>query len=759
MHIREHVVFSDHSVGADTWSWDFGDGSSSTLKDPIHDYPSPGVYKVSLTVTNQSTGCSFTRSETVNIVKEIARFITSDSTVCKNSPVTFTANNSNPDNIILYTWRFGDGTSLSASTNSIIHSYTKSSHYNITLILKDINGCFDSIAKPLAMEVDGPTAFFRSIIPSACLNASVTFLDSSLTDGAHAIQQWKWRWGDGTTQSFSAPPFFHAYNLPGNYAVSLIVTDTKGCTDSIQNPNSIIISKPTADFFGDTLSCNAAPVNFYNASSGNGLVYTWDFGDGSSSNEQNPVHLYPIDGTYSISLTIKDIYGCSNTILKTNYVRIANAKANFSLSDSVSTCPPLVVNFTNTSTNYNKWNWNFGDGTTSSADNPSHFYSTAGIFNAVLTVTGPGGCTSQITRQVKVAGPSGSLSYNNLAGCKPLQVNFKASTGKNTSFVWDFNDGNTVPTPDSIISHVYTTPGKYLPKIILIDAGGCRVPVTGNDTIKVYGVILSFTHTSTLLCDSGTVQFTSAGMNNDLIVNYLWDFGDGATSTEENPLHGYNQPGTYNTSLSIITQRGCKDTVRNTTPVKISKSPRITISGDNNACAPAIMNFAGVIIDSDTSAISWKWNFANGNVSTQQKPPAQNYITSGNFTINATASNSNGCTGTFNKQIEIFPLPSLTTSADTVLCLGATSTLQVNGAATYSWSPTTFLSCTNCANAISKPDSSIKYLVKGISDKGCMATDSVIITVKLPFKLNVSKPDTLCVGKSVQLKCRWHRKL
>ena len=745
------IILTDKSIGADSWYWDFGDGSTSTLENPIHNYTSPGIYSVSLTVTNKLAGCSNTKKETVQVISETADFYSSDSVLCKNSPVGFTALNSNPANISSYTWRFGDGISITNSTNSINHQYSKASAYSVTLILKNIYGCLDSITKPLLIQVDGPTAIFRPAISGACLNNTVNFFDSSYSDGTHAIQQWAWNWGDGSAQSYTAPPFNHTYSTTGNYSVLLKVTDSKGCTDNISNPNAIIISEPKAIFSGDTLSCTSQPVSFYNSSTGPGLIYAWDFGDGATSNKQNPVHLYNTEGSYSVSLNITDKYGCASAVSKTNYIRIANPVADFSLSDSTSACPPLVVNFTNTSTNYSKWTWDFGDGTTSLERNPSHFYSAVGTFNAKLTITGPEGCASQKIKPINVAGPSGTFTYTNLMGCDPLQTNFEAHTGKNISFIWDFNDGATLSTPDSSVSHIFTSPGKYLPKVILVNASGCKVPVTGKDTITVFGVVASFQQSQTLVCDAGNVQFNNSSVYNDAIVNYLWKFGDGATSIQENPLHLYNKAGIYNTTLAVTTQRGCKDSVIVPNSVKVNNAPKFLITGSSGACVPAVLNFSGSVSNPDTSVISWKWNFANGNISTQQSPPAQNYSQDGIYSVQAITESSNGCADTVIKKVEIYPLPNLIKTSNAIVCLGSTEPLQVSGAQTYSWSPTTYLSCNNCANPVSKPDSSIIYQVKGTSKYGCISKDSVSLLVKFPFNLSVSKEDTLCLGKSVQL--------
>ena len=620
-----NIVFTDMSIGADTWNWDFGDGTSSTMQNPVHDYAVSGVYTVQLTVTNNTTGCAYTKTDAVNALKEIPDFTSGVGVVCKNAPVIFIAVNSIPGNISLYTWRFGDGITVSGTSNSTSHNYTASGSYNVTMILTLKNGCIDSIVKPLALQVDGPTAVFRTQQPGTCQNNAITFIDSSYANGSHAIRQWQWNWGDGVIQTLYGPVFQHVYTIAGNYSVSLKVTDSNGCTDSTSQSKTVVISKPVALFTGDTLSCPSHAITFTNVSTGPGLSYLWNFGDGTDSKDLNPFHTFNKEGIYRVSLAITDIYGCSDFISKANYVRIASPKANFAVSDTAGNCPPLVVNFTNTSTNYFGWSWDFGDGTTASSFNASHFYATPGTFTAILTINGPGGCTDQKSVQIKVKGPTGSFKYSNISGCKPMQTDFKATTGKNITFVWDFDDGTTIATPDSIISHTFKTAGVYLPKMILVDATGCKVPVTGVDSIKVFEVLASFTNPGSALCDSGKVAFTNTSTGNDIITDYLWAFGDKTSSVLPNPVHNYSATGHYIAKLFITSKNGCKDSVTMPSPVKIVNSPKISIGGSPGACTPAVLTFKGLISIPDTSSLKWKWDFANGNVSTLQNPPAQTF--------------------------------------------------------------------------------------------------------------------------------------
>ncbi|MGI8581538.1 MAG: PKD domain-containing protein [Chitinophagaceae bacterium] len=748
--VPKQKVFIDHSIGADTWQWDFGDGTTSTLQNPpVHIYPSVGTYVVILTVTNFKTGCSDTQTQTITIVIEKADFVASDTVICTGTGVDFHGRNMNAANISSYYWKFGDGTEA-VGGSSVKHVYNKAGKYSVTLVITDISSCKDTLVKDLYIKVSNPVALFKSSAPGICLNNTITFNDSSTADG-YPIQKWKWNFGDGIIQTFNAPPFQHTYASPGTYSVTLTVVDSKGCTDSLVQTNALMISKPVADFTSaDTMSCHSQVISFTNLSKGPNLIYNWDFGDGTTSAAVNPVHQYVIQGVYTISLNITDEYGCTDKLVKKNYITVADPKADFSMSDSVSTCPPLVISFTNFSKNFISRTWDFGDGTSSSLDNPTHFYSTPGTYNIVLTVTGYNGCIDTKTRQVVVKGPKGSFTYTNITGCTPLKTDFKCKTQNNITFIWDFNDGTTLSTPDSIVSHTYINPGFYLPKIILIDAQGCQVPIVGTDTIRVYRVTADFSSTTNTLCDSGYITFKDQSISNDVITGYLWNFGDGSTSASQNPVHPYISTGNYNTSLKVTTRAGCTDTIQNPTPIKIVASPKIGIISNTGVCIPATITFTGQVLTPDTSSLNWNWNFGNGKISNQQNPQPQFYLGAGSYTAKAIATNSSGCEDSATKIIQTYPLPALRTNFDSVLCLGQSINLSVTGAISYNWFPSTGLSCSNCANPVAKPDSNIQYVVKGISINGCIAWDTVQVSVRLPFKMQASKGDTLCKGKSTQ---------
>ena len=235
------------------------------------------------------------------------------------------------------------------------------------------------------------------------------------------------------------------------------------------------------------------------------------------------------------------------------------------------------------------------------------------------------------------------------------------------------------------------------------------------------------------------------------MVKYVWNFGDGTQSLQENPFHSYKKAGNYKTSLVVTTKRGCIDSIKTVKPVKVNPSPQISISGNVGECVTSAFHFAGILSNPDTSTVTWKWNFGNGNISTEKDPESQKFSLAGKYSVKAIGYSTNGCNDTATKTVEIYPLPKLSVTADSVICFGTSQTLKASGAETYSWSPSRYLSSASSANPVSRPDSAIQYFVKGTSSKGCVSIDSVSLNVKYPFRLSFSKPDTLCIGRSVQL--------
>lgn len=741
--------FNNYSKGADYWIWNFGDGTSSTQHSPSHIYSDTGEYSISLEAFNNTTGCSYLQTKKIKIVKLQPDFSVLNTTVCKGGEVMFTAN-INPAEVSRYIWDFGDGTVQQSTFNTINYSYSQPGAYDVKLVVLNLINCRDTVIKPMFIKVGGPTAKFGASVSKSCTNVPVIFYDSSMLAGMGNIQNWNWNYGDGISETLSTAVSQHSYANPGGFYVSLKVTDNNGCTDSVKLGYPISITKIDPRFFStDTLTCTDKLIRFICPYSIPGIYYRWDFGDGNISFLQQPQHAYATPGNYNIKLVIGIVGGCVDSTIKPSFINIENPVANFLMSDSFKTCPPLVIQFTNTSANAIDEQWDFGDGSSTITNNPSHFYTYPGTYTVTLTTKGRGGCSSQMRKKVVVNGPSGSLSYTTFNFCNPVQVNFKAHTVDAISYVWDFNDGNIVTNLDSIISHTYSSAGFYLPKIMLIDDYGCKVPITGLDTIKSVKITASFNFNDTLNCNTGNILFNNNSSSNENIINYNWNFGDGTTLLNiANPTHSFTAAGVYYPKLIVQSQNGCIDSFVSATPVKITVSPKIKMMAPASGCTPLTANFSAQLQSIDTSAIHWYWSFGNNITSTLQNPMQQLYSSPGAYLVQLTATNSSGCSSTVDTMLNAFAIPSFIVSNDSTICKGQAINLQAAGTGIFNWSPAAGLSCTNCATQIVKPDFNTTYVVTATNQQGCSKLDSVKISVKQPFAMPHSNSTVLCKGQS-----------
>jgi len=400
---------------------------------------------------------------------------------------------------------------------------------------------------------------------------------------------------------------------------------------------------PAADFSGSpTSGCAALTVNFTDLSSGDITSWDWDFGDGGSSTAQNPSHQYSSAGTYTVSLTVTGPGG-SDTETKTNYITVNGPPtAGFSGSPTSGT-EPLTVSFTDQSTGgATSWDWDFGDGGTSTAQNPTHEYTTAGTYTVTLTATNACGSdietkTDYITVNPCVA-PTADFAGSPTSGDAPLTVSFTdQSSGNPSSWDWDFGDGGTSTAQNP--SHEYTTAGTYTVTLTATNACGSDIE-TKTDYITVTeptpAPVAAFSGTPTSGCAPLTVAFTDESTGE--ITSWDWDFGDGGTSTAQNPSHEYISGGTYTVSLTV-TGPGGSDTETKTDYVTVNVAPTAGFSGSpTSGDYPLTVNFTD---QSSGNPTSWDWDFGDGGTSTAQNP-SHEYTTAGTYTVTLTAANACG---------------------------------------------------------------------------------------------------------------------
>lgn len=712
-----------------SYLWEFGDAANttSTIENPSFIFPGTGAYNVALTVTNGT--CSHRVQREVIITTQPADVSVSNNNACKHERVTVSAINSDPTLIRSYEWRINGGTPFVAG-RSFDTSFANNGTYNINLTITDINGCITNIGTPVSIVVTGPVSGLSASNTGACVNGDITL--SSTATSANGINRYRWDFGDGNIIDNSTTSIVHRYTSSGNYLPSLTVADTRGCTDTAFIPVALQITSPKAGFdVSDTLFCPTLPVQFTDTSSGYNLSYRWDFGNGNTSTQQNPAHEFRGgDTTYTIFLEVTDGYGCVDSVRKENLIRIVNPVAAFTVSDSLFLCAPAEVQFTNQSAGYEELLWDFNNDNTSTLEHPNQFFNNIGVYNVKLYAYGFGGCVDSAVQAIRFPDPgTTSMSYTPITACNELTANFNISPIEGLEYNFLFGDGQDTTGATSFSYH-YRSPGTYAPRITYTDRMGCIASVGGPSTIRVSGAIVAFAKDRREFCDNGSVNFTNytIPLAADPINSINWDFGDGGTSTDPNPSYQFTRPGTFPVSLNVATQAGCVSTFSDT--IRVYRTPSPIINTLPEICVFDTLNINGTLAFADTS-ITWTWAIGNGtNLTGQQHRISFN--TPGTITANLTAANLLNCTGSTSTTIQVHPLPEIEVPENITVPSGGSAPLQLSYSpevTSWTWTPATALSCTNCAQPIANPQFNTIYTVAVVDQNGCRNTAEVPVTV------------------------------
>ena len=470
-----NVLFNDTSTQSPTsWNWTFGDGGTSTLQNPSHTYLTNGVYTVSLTATNSGGSDTKTQVAYITVGPAIANFTASPTTGCL--PMTVQFMDVSTGNHTSWYWDFGDGTNSTLQNPS--HPYTTAGVYSIRLSVS--NTCGDSpffIRTNYINVGQVPVANFTANPNTGCLPMTVQFTDSSTNQPT----LWNWSFGDGTFSNLPNP--VNTYSVAGTYTVSLNASNSCGSNQSVRTAYITIGQVPVANFTANkTTGCLPMTVKFTDSSSGTPANWTWSFGDGNISTQQNPVNTYSVAGTYTVSLNASNSCG-SNQSVRNSYITINTTPvANFMANQTIG-CQPMTIQFTDSSKNLpTLWNWTFDDGNTSTLQNPQKTYAAAGNFTVSLISSNTCGNSSQFTSNITVGTPvtSANFTADTRSGCIPYTVQFSGNaTGTVKAWLWDFGDGGF--SADQNPTHQYQTTGDFTVNLTVFDyCGGHNTSIISN---------------------------------------------------------------------------------------------------------------------------------------------------------------------------------------------------------------------------------------------------------------------------------------
>jgi PKD repeat protein len=623
-----------------TYAWNFGNGQTSTLQNPGPvTYSTDGVYTISLTVTNQTTGCSITITDDL-VVSDYETGILAPLTACVGEVVQFLDNSTIGTNA--WSWNFG-GLGSSSIQNPTF-TFNTPGTYTVSLTSQNtLSGCPSDNASVEITIHPLPTASFVANVTSGCSPLNVTF-DPSASSGSGTLT-FEWNYGDGQTGTSNT----HTYNANGTYTVSLTVTDANGCSRTFTRTNYILVQDPTVNFTADVRKgCGPLGVTFTSTStspSGSDPIveYQWDFGDGNIiiTTDPNAFFSFPF-GVYTVTLTVVTANGCTAKLIRPKYIRVGAGMDLDFIASPLEACIKEPIQFTSsTLSTYNglpsssyepedfEWFWEFQNNGQQTIEDPNFpFPQDTGYFDVTFIV--------------------------DFRGCKDTIVkeNFVFIKAPKSQFT-------VLESPSMTPKNVFCDPASF-PVNVYVDAKGNHPNLPDTKANMPSQSILGRANYSVM-----PYQFTD-----DIVVT--WNWGDGTpntvfntaalnTSFDENSstTHSYTNYGTYTIKQVIVNNTtGCADST--TQVIHISRVVANYNPSNDSVCLNDALNFTGLTpINEHPSPTAYAWIFNGSSTanSVAQNPSGIVFNQVGLHNVQLTVTNAVGCTSSITKQIRVLELP------------------------------------------------------------------------------------------------------
>lgn len=732
------VAFQDSSQGADTWLWEFGDGSTDNVQNPTHTYATQGNYTVTLIVSNILTGCVDSIQKTLPIGTPDANFTADTTNGCYPLTVHFSDTSTFASG---WLWSFGDG--AFSNQQNPTHTYSDTGRFTVTLMINPGDSCNDSIVRLNYITAYGIRGFISATPNTGCLPLNVAFRDST-SSFLGIVNSWKWYFGNGDSSSVHHPNY--TYTTQGSFQAKLIVNDNHGCKATLNK--TITPRNIEALFTSDTAVCPGESVHFENTSLSSNQ-FEWYFGDGTSSILHDPDHTYTSSGSYTVTLIAKNTtFGCSDTLVLPNFMNVDTPIANFFVNSNFSPCPPFPVQFYNTTNRQDlQWLWYFGDGDTSTERAPLHVYFFPGDYDVALVAWDSSGCRDSIIYldYIRVRGPIGHFTASTDSGCTPLSITITGTTQSTVASVADLGDG-TAFTDSINLSHTYISVGTFYPVYTLTDSVGCVVayPV---DTITVGLIPYPNLPSDTTVCRGNYVQFDLTygdyfDWQANLSPNYL------SCSDCRNPI--CSAPDTITYIVTATTNIGCQ--AKDTITVNVDALPLIFPGISFRICPNDTLQLSA---GPGVASAVWSPNLyiTDTTIVNPKVFPPDTQI------YRVTGTNSTGCS--ISRIVKVWLIDKVVADlslADTLVCDGGDIQFMLNvreasfNDTSFLWSPAAYLNSTIVEDPIlSAPVGDYNYTVI-VSSSTCIAdTETVHVTIAPNPYVEAGDDQTVTEGTQIQL--------
>lgn len=649
----DQVIFSDSTVLGSapiaSWYWSFGDGNAqlTTQSSISHNYQLPGTLPITLTITD-TNGCTSADNATITVIPRPTIVFSAIPVTSCSAPVNVTFTNSTTTSQPpTYQWNFGDG-SFSTSINPT-HTYLNQGSYTVTLTVTQ-GGCVDSLVMTNYINVFVPQASFTVSDSTPCANdPTIAFTNTSVPATASAF----WTFGDGGTSNAFNPT--HAFTQTGLLTVTLVATDVNGCLDSVSHIYNVLPTPYIVFSANDSTKCSVPATVLFSANSAGATTWSWSFGDGGNSTQQNPSHIYTSTGSFPVTVQATNASGCSATVSGI-IIAVDTIDINFYVSPQPAMgCAPLSVTFLDSSFCSTdpivSYTYNFGDGQSSTSSNPvtTHTYASVGTYNVTYTVTTAEGCTKTIIKNaiVIVSNPPSPVNFTSVPDtiCHGGSITLtNLSQGWDVSY-WYSSGGGSVTQTDTLdpdVTMIFAADtGTFSVTLIACNNMCCDTLIL--DSIVTVHPPRPLFNTVYNCSNPLSVSFTNMSAGADSVI---WYFGDGAVNTANVSAlsHTYAATGNYTVTLIAFNyQYGCIDSIKQTVNVTIpvagfTATPLV-------GCYPLKVNFNA---SSSQNANQYKWNFGNGTITAFKSSPLDSifYYLPGYYDITLVVQDIHGCNDT-----------------------------------------------------------------------------------------------------------------
>ncbi len=557
------VVITNNSLIVDSYTWTYGDGEISAIDSASHHHiytsESTNVVTYDLDLLVETThGCQAQMSEEITVFPEVLASFETEEALCSGALFTFF---NQSQGAMSYQWEFGDGTS--SINNNPLHSYSNSSGedqvYNVTLTAISQYNCTAQMTDSVRIY-SSPIANIAIDSTSVCYPLYIEFENSSQYASNYA-----WDYGDGSNslnnQAIHSHVFTNSTTNLITYDIEMVAFSENMCADTAYE--SVQVIPPLiADFESIDNGCHPLEVEFTNESSG-ALAYDWFFEEGENDTLLNPAHTfnnYGIeDEVYTVVLVASSYFGCSDTITQDITV-FPLPDAEFSVDPVLQVYPDATISIFDNSVSGATaiYNWEMGDGTLSSdLYVNTHTYSTWGSYNISLTIDN-GHCSDQMIQAIEIQAPPPLADFDGQGdGCAPITIEFDNLSEYGTGYLWNFGDGGVSANEEPV--YTYYIPGTYTVSLLVTGPGGSEI-VVRDTIINVYPNATAYYTANPEIVNTGDpVFFYNLSNQAD---EFFWDFGDGITSQDSDPIHIYQETGTFPVSLIANNEYNCPDTFR-----------------------------------------------------------------------------------------------------------------------------------------------------------------------------------------------------